>query len=293
MVNDSENSPAPRGSIEGGPEYQRIRRSLGYLQSRFLERPALEEVAREAGLSEAHFQRLFTRWTGISPKRFMQHLTLERAKQMLAASKPVLEAAFEAGLSGPGRLHDLFVSVEAVTPGEYRRRGADLQIQFGFQSSPFGTCLLGLTGRGICWLSFLEDGKRQEAVCEMREYWAGAEFLQADDKTASMAARVFSRLRGARDLTRGLSLFLAGTNFQLKVWQALLRIPAGRVVSYGTLGGAVGAPGACRAIGSAVGRNPIAYLVPCHRVIRESGALGGYRWGEDRKRAMLNWELND
>jgi AraC family transcriptional regulator of adaptative response/methylated-DNA-[protein]-cysteine methyltransferase len=271
-------------------DYGRIEKAIGFLHSHFLEQPDLAAAARAVHLSEHHFQRLFTKWAGISPKRFVQFLTAEHAKRRLADSRAVLEAAMDSGLSGPGRLHDLFVSVEAVTPGQFKARGAGLQIEYGFHATRFGNCLLGMTRLGICWLSFAASDGQGTSLREMKDYWSGAAFLENPAVTAGPARQIFSRL-GGRD-GRSLGVVLTGTNFQIRVWRALLAIPQGRVVSYDDVGRLAGAPGGCRAVGTAVGQNPIAYLIPCHRVIRKTGALGGYRWGEARKRAILGWELS-
>ncbi len=265
-------------------DYQRIEQAILFLERNFHRQPRLEEVARSIHLSEYHFQRLFRRWAGISPKRFLQFLTVEYAKQRLEVSRPVLSVAWEAGLSGGGRLHDLFVAAEAVTPGEFRRRGEGVRIAHGFHDSPFGRCLLARTERGICALSFVEQGAEAEAVEELRARWSGAELVEDPAETVAAAARIFQGGAGP------LSLHLRGTNFQLRVWEALLHIPAGHLVSYGELAEGLGCPGASRAVGSAVARNPVGWLIPCHRVIRELGVLGGYRWGTARKRAMLGWE---
>jgi AraC family transcriptional regulator, regulatory protein of adaptative response / methylated-DNA-[protein]-cysteine methyltransferase len=269
-------------------DYQRIERAIRYLQAHFLEQPALTTVARAAHLSEYHFQRLFSRWAGISPKRFLQFLTLEHAKQQLAESKAVLATALDSGLSGPGRLHDLFVAAEAVTPGEFKSRGAGVRIEYGFHPTRFGPCLLGLTPRGICWLSFLSDSGERAALQELKSHWGGASFGERPDATGAVINRIFPSLEGRQKSPP--NLLLMGTNFQIKVWRALLEIPAGAVVSYQTIGARIGAPSAARAIGSAMGQNAVSYLIPCHRVIRTSGSPGGYRWGEERKRAMLAWE---
>ena len=274
--------------LEDRFDYARIEKAIDGLHSRFLEQPDLAAVARAAHLSEYHFQRLFTRWAGISPKRFLQFLTVEFAKRQLADSKALFDVALDSGLSGPGRLHDLFVAVEAVTPGEFKTRGAGLHIAYGFHPSPFGTCLLGVTQRGICWLSFTNETGEREAVRELELQWSGAAIGEQPKTTARIAAQIFSGLDRPRKPS--LSLLLMGTNFQLKVWQALLRIPPGAVASYETVGGFIDAPRASRAIGTAVGQNAISYLIPCHRVIRKTGLLGGYRWGEGRKRTMLAWE---
>jgi AraC family transcriptional regulator of adaptative response/methylated-DNA-[protein]-cysteine methyltransferase len=269
-------------------DYQRIERAIQYLQAHFLDQPNLATVARAAHLSEYHFQRLFSRWAGISPKRFLQFLTLEHAKRQLAESKAVLTTALDSGLSGPGRLHDLFVAVEAVTPGEFKSRGAGIRIEYGFHPTRFGPCLLGLTQRGICWLSFVSDAGERAALQELKSHWGGATFAEQPDATGPEARRIFPSLEGRQQSP--LSVLLMGTNFQIKVWRALLEIPAGAVVSYEAIGARIGASSASRAIGSAVGHNALAYLIPCHRVIRKSGSPGGYRWGEERKRAMLAWE---
>jgi AraC family transcriptional regulator of adaptative response/methylated-DNA-[protein]-cysteine methyltransferase len=269
-------------------DYQRIERAIRYLQAHFLEQPDLATVARAAHLSEYHFQRLFSRWAGISPKRFLQFLTLEHAKRQLADSKGLLTAALDSGLSGPGRLHDLFISAEAVTLGEFKSRGAGIRIEYGFHPTRFGPCLLGLTRRGICWLSFVSDTGKRAALQELKSHWGGATFAEQPDATGPVAGRIFPGL--ARRQKSPLSLLLMGTNFQIKVWRALLEIPAGAVASYEAIGARIGAAKAARAIGSAVGQNAVAYLIPCHRVIRKSGAPGGYRWGGERKRAMLAWE---
>ena len=269
-------------------DYQRIERAIIYLQENFLEQPELKAVARASHLSEYHFQRLFKRWVGISPKRFLQYLTVEYAKRCLAESKPVLDVALDSGLSGAGRLHDLFVSAEAVTPGEFKTHGAGVQIDYGFHATPFGTCLLGVTPRGICWLSFVDGAGKRGAFSELKAQWSGASFEERSSSTARVAAQIFAS--GDPNHRERLRLLLMGTNFQLKVWQALLKIPAGTVISYEELRRHIGALDASRAIGSAVGRNRVAYLIPCHRVIRKTGVMGGYHWGEPRKLAMLGWE---
>jgi AraC family transcriptional regulator of adaptative response/methylated-DNA-[protein]-cysteine methyltransferase len=268
-------------------DYERIAKAISFLQANYLEQPGLETVARAVHMSEFHFQRVFSRWAGISPKRFLQYLTVEHAKRQLAESKPVLDATFDSGLSSPGRLHDLFVSVEAVTPGEFKTRGEGIPIAYGFHPTPFGKCLIGVTPRGICWLSFHENSSDRAALRDLESHWRGAELVDDAKATAPTVKQIFSNLGREKS---SLSLLLMGTNFQLKVWQALLRIPRGDVTTYENIGQIIGAPKSARAIGSAVGDNRVAYLIPCHRVIRKSGMLGGYHWGEPRKRAMLAWE---
>lgn len=270
-------------------DYDRIEKAIRFIQEHAADQPSLDAVAEHVGLSPCHFQRLFKRWAGVSPKRFLQYLTVERAKELLRASSPVLDAAHEVGLSGPGRLHDLFVSVEAVTPGEFKAFGEGLEIRYGFHSSPFGLCLAALTRRGLCALRFVEEGARGPAVAELRKDWKGAELLEDPESTGAVVERIFSRAGTCAQ--RPLRLLLRGTNFQLRVWEALLRIPEGALVSYRALAGAVGRPKATRAVANAVGANPVAYLIPCHRVLRSSGELGGYRWGTARKGAILGREL--
>lgn len=269
-------------------DYARIEHAIRYLAAHFRRQPSLAEAARHVGLSEFHFQRLFTRWAGVSPKRFLQFLTADYARQLLRESHNVMDVAFETGLSGPGRLHDLFVNVEAVTPGEFKREGGGLTIRYGEHDSPFGPCLIGVTERGICWLAFVSPGGGRRALGALRDHWRDATLEQDERATRAMARRVFDR---ARDRTGApLPLLLKGTNFQLKVWEALLRVPAGAVTTYQDVARRIESPGAGRAVGTAVGHNPIAFIIPCHRVIRATGTFGEYRWGAERKRAMLVWE---
>jgi AraC family transcriptional regulator, regulatory protein of adaptative response / methylated-DNA-[protein]-cysteine methyltransferase len=269
-------------------DYRLVAQAIEYLDERRLEQPSLEEVANRVGASAFHLQRVFTRWAGISPKRFLQYLTLEHAKTLLAESRPVLDAAYGSGLSGPGRLHDLFVTVEAVTPGEYKAQGAGLTIRYGRHSTPFGECLLGVTERGVCALLFLNGDGWERAVADLASRWPGAALEERPDVTGPTAERIFAGTQ--TDAERPLSLFLKGTNFQIKVWEALLQIPAGAASTYADVARLVDSPKASRAVGNAVASNSIAYLIPCHRVIRSSGAVSSYRWGAPRKRAMLGWE---
>jgi AraC family transcriptional regulator of adaptative response/methylated-DNA-[protein]-cysteine methyltransferase len=266
-------------------DYQRIEQAIHYLEANVGRQPELAEVAAQVGLSEFHFQRLFRRWAGISPKRFLQFLTKENAKALLARSS-VLSAAFEAGLSSPGRLHDLFVQAEAVTPGEYKSKGAGIRINYGFNLTPFGECLLAVTARGICFLGFVQDGDRAAVLESLRQEWANAELIEDPLLTAPIAEQVFSQQPAGR-----IRLHLRGTNFQLKVWEALLRLPPGTVVSYADLARLAGDPRAARAVGNAVAHNPVAYLIPCHRVLRQVGDFGAYRYGSARKKAILGREL--
>jgi AraC family transcriptional regulator of adaptative response/methylated-DNA-[protein]-cysteine methyltransferase len=269
-------------------DYARIEKALGFIAEQADSQPDLDRVAAELGLSPFHFQRLFTRWVGVSPKKFLQFLTLERAKACLADSASVLDATNEVGLSGPGRLHDLFVSHEAVTPGEFKRRGEGLEIAFGWVDSPFGEALILTTARGICGLAFVHDGGRKAAFEDMRRRFPRARFVEDAKRVARLARAVFAADRAPGEK---LHLVLHGTPFQIRVWEALLRVPPGALVAYDAIARAVfGAARGARAVGAAVGDNPISFLIPCHRVIRKSGALGDYHWGAARKRAILGWE---
>jgi AraC family transcriptional regulator of adaptative response/methylated-DNA-[protein]-cysteine methyltransferase len=267
-------------------DYQRIERAITFLREHYLERPDLASVARQVHLSEYHFQRVFSRWAGISPKKFLQFLTVEDAKQQLAESKSLLDATLDLGLSSPGRLHDLFVTIEAVTPGEFKSRGAGLEVRYGFHSTRFGNCLLAVTDRGICGLQFVDDGGQTDSVRALKQSLSSARWIEQPAITAPIVDRIFRRSGNGGPLT----LLVVGTNFQVKVWEALLRIPSGAVASYETVGRWVRKPNADRAIGNAVAHNPIAYLIPCHRVIRKTGVIGDYRWGAARKQAILAWE---
>lgn len=269
-------------------DYQRIEQAIRFLDVNARRQPELGEIAASVGLSEFHFQRLFQRWAGVSPKRFLQFQTAQEAKRVLRQSGDLLDASFHSGLSGPGRLHDLIVNVDAVTPGEYKRGGAGLAISWGVHASPFGDCLLGVTARGVCALEFLQPESAEGGLARLRSRWEYAEFVHAPQLTAPVAERIFGV---HRPLQAPLSVLVKGTNFQIKVWEALLRVPAGAVTTYARLADRVGRPRAARAVGSAVAANPIAYLIPCHRVIRNTGAFGEYRWGALRKRVLLAAEL--
>ena len=280
-------------------DYIRVESALAYLSENRQTHPSLAAVAEHVGLSEHHLQRLFTRWAGISPKRFLQFQTIESAKSLLRGSRSVLDTTYSTGLSSGGRLHDLFVTLEAVTPGEFKSGGTGLTIRTGFHDSPFGECLVGVTDRGICGLSFVVDGDRATAMAELESHWPGATFVDNPRSTRLTVRQVFAAWNGGRwqptapeervdDITpTPLSLLVRGTNFQVRVWEALLRIPPGTVATYEDIASAVGRAGATRAVGSAIARNPVAYLIPCHRVIRKTGAFGGYHWGAARKVAIL------
>jgi AraC family transcriptional regulator, regulatory protein of adaptative response / methylated-DNA-[protein]-cysteine methyltransferase len=273
---------------EAAVDYGRIERAIHYLEQNFQEQPSLRQVADHVGLSEYHFQRLFSRWAGTSPKRFLQFLTIQHAKNLLASSQSVLDAAYDAGLSSPSRLHDLFVTHEATTPGEFKQKGAGLTIQYGYHATPFGEALIGMTERGICGLSFVPANNCDHALAQLRGSWPQAHFVANDVQTRPFIDQIFQLDRAEGQVT--LPIYLKGTNFQIRVWQALLQLPPGTAVSYGTIAQMVDKPKAARAVGTAVSHNPIGYLIPCHRVIRQGGGLGQYRWGSGRKKAMLGWE---
>ncbi len=275
-------------TAEQHPDYQRIEQAIRFLQANFDRQPDLDEVARQVYLSPFHFQRLFSEWAGVSPKRFLQTLTAEHLKSRLHETRNLLEAAEMAGLSAPSRVHDLFVTLEAVTPQEYRTGGSGLQIHYGFCQTPFGECLLATTERGICWLAFVPEGGHEAALHELYAAWPEAQLSENQTIVARLAQAIFH----AAGPDRKFHLLVKGTNFQLKVWNALLRIPAGGVASYQTVAQAAGVPGASRAVGSAVGSNHLAYLIPCHRVIRQSGTIGEYRWSSAKKALLLGWEMN-
>lgn len=266
-------------------DYARIEKAIRYLDRERAAAPSLAQVAEHVGLSESHFQRMFTRWAGISPKRFVQYRTAEVVKQLLRQRRPVLDATYEAGLSGPGRLYDLIVNAEAVTPGELQRGGLGVTVRYGFHPTPFGECLIAVTSRGICHLAFVAPMTRKAALARLEHDWPLAQLVPDQDATRAMAAKAFPP--PGSSATPSLALHVKGTNFQLKVWRALLEIPAGEVTTYGAIATRLGDANASRAVGTAVGANPVSYLIPCHRVIRASGELGGYAWGVDRKRVML------
>ena len=280
-IGASSNVPFPDGD-----DLSPVERALEWLSRNFEHQPSLAEAAAHVGLSESHFQRRFRHQVGLSPKKYVQFLTLERAKAALAQSRSVLDAAYASGLSGPGRLHDLFVNVEAMTPGEYRHRGRGLTIRYGAHPSPFGRCLVMRTARGVCGLAFVSPAGVDKALADLARGVEAATFVEDDAHTAEVAEAIFGGSGNGNDI----ALHLRGTPFQIKVWRALLAIPPGYITSYGDLARRVGAPGASRAAGNAVASNPVAWIIPCHRVIRASGVLGGYRWGRGRKLAMLSLE---
>lgn len=282
---DTETTDYKQASLD----YQRIEDAIRYLETNYQHQPSLGEIAASMNMSEYHFQRLFTRWVGISPKRFLQYLTKEHAKELLGNSTNLLETAYETGLSGPSRLHDLFVNCEGVTPGEFKNRGAGIVITYGFHPTQFGDCLLARTKRGICNLIFIQEGGHQAALDVLKKAWKNGILEENTAKTSPLMEQILELSTEGK--TSPLTLFLHGTNFQIKVWEALLKIPVGSVVAYEDLAHYIGRPTAARAISNAVARNPIPFLIPCHRVIRKAGDFGGYRYGSARKKAMLGWEM--
>jgi AraC family transcriptional regulator, regulatory protein of adaptative response / methylated-DNA-[protein]-cysteine methyltransferase len=272
-------------------DYEQIRRAIAFLSESWAEQPSLDALARHLDLSPAHCQKLFKRWCGLSPKEFVQAITVDHARTLLNGAASVLDAAYEVGLSGGGRLHDLFISHEAMTPGDYKRRGEGLTMSYGFHPSPFGDALLIATERGVAGLAFVDEDraqKRGDVLADMLQRWPKAEFAAAPERTAHFARQIFDPGAWSRD--RPVRLVMIGTDFEVRVWETLLRIPMGRAVSYQDIARHLGQPTASRAVGSAVGRNPISFVVPCHRVLRGDGSLGGYHWGLTRKRALIGWE---
>ena len=272
-------------------DYDLVRRAIAYLTEHWSTHPALEELAFALGLSPTHCQKLFKRWCGLSPKEFVQVIALDHARSLLAESASVLDTAHEVGLSGGGRLHDLFVTHEAMSPGEYKRRGEGLQISYGFHPSPFGDALLMATPRGLCGLAFVNEDagqSRADAFADMQRRWPKATYIHVPEATAGHAASIFGTHKPRAKTP--VRLVLIGSDFEVRVWQSLMRIPMGRAVSYQHIAQHLGQPTASRAVGSAVGRNPLSFVVPCHRVVRTDGTLGGYHWGLTRKRAIIGWE---
>ncbi len=262
-------------------DFQRIARVIAFVDENFRRQPGLEEMAAISGLSESHFSRLFKRWAGLTPGRYLQQLTVEQAKRNLDDSHSVLDTALDSGLSGPGRLHDLFVRIEAMSPGEYKAGAANLDLSYGTTVSPFGDVYLVRSPRGICELRFLGERSSRQMLNASRARWPQARFQPGD--VSRDVERIFS---GSAEHV----LHVAGTNFQLQVWRALLSIPVAQTANYGSIAHQVGRPKAARAVGTAIGSNPVAWLIPCHRVLQKNGSLGGYRWGTERKAAMLRWE---
>jgi len=273
---------------ESNLNYQRIESAIRYLEENFQHQPELDDVAEKVHLSPFHFQRMFTEWAGISPKRFLQFLTVDFLKEKLFESKNLIDAAEAAGLSSQSRVYDLFTTLEAVTPQEYKQHGNGIVIHYGFHETIFGLALIGVTERGICWLSFLQNDEEPRIELEkMKTHWHNSIFKQDDVLTENFVNQIFNH----SNTKRSLPIFVKGTNFQIKVWEALLKIPMGNVTTYQTIASQIQSPKALQAVGSAVGANHIAYLIPCHRVIRKDGILGEYRWSSSRKKSIIGWEM--
>jgi AraC family transcriptional regulator of adaptative response/methylated-DNA-[protein]-cysteine methyltransferase len=278
--------------IGGSKDYDVVRRAIEFLHEHWTDHPDLDELAEYLGLSPAHCQKLFKRWCGLSPKEFLQAITIDHARGLLEGSASLLDCAHEVGLSGSGRLHDLFVDHIAMTPGDYKRRGAGIEMNYGFHASPFGETLIVATERGISGIAFVNEDigqTRKGALQDMMRRWPDATYQERPERTAPFVKQVFDPVTWSRE--QPVRLVMIGTDFEVRVWETLLKIPMGRAVSYTDIARHIGKPTASRAVGSAVGRNPISFVVPCHRVLRADGSLGGYHWGLTRKRALIGWEM--
>jgi AraC family transcriptional regulator of adaptative response/methylated-DNA-[protein]-cysteine methyltransferase len=269
-------------------DYDSVRRAIGFISEHWRAQPTIESMADAAGVTPDELHHLFRRWAGLTPKAFMQALTLDHAKGLLRDSASVLDAALDSGLSGPGRLHDLFVTHEAMSPGEWKTGGVGMTLRYGFHPSPFGTAIVIASGRGLAGLAFADPGEEQAALADMRQRWPRATYLEDRAGTAALAQRIFDTRMWRAD--QPLRVVLIGTDFEVRVWETLLKIPMGRAVSYSDIAAKIKSPKASRAVGAAVGKNPVSFVVPCHRALGKSGALTGYHWGITRKQAMLGWE---
>ncbi len=278
----------PHRALGPASDYDTVRAALEFIYANWREQPSLERVAEHVGLSPFHLQRVFTRWAGLSPKAFLQALTLDHARAMLRASASVLDTAYETGLSGPSRLHDLFITHDAMSPGIYKAKGEGLTIRYGLHPSPFGTAVVMVTDQGLAGLAFADPGQEEASLADMMGRWPKATFLRDEAATAPYAARIFDPHRWRPD--QPLRVVFIGTDFEIRVWETLLRIPLGAASTYSDIARHIEKPSAARAVGTAVGRNPISFVVPCHRVMGKSGDLCGYHWGLTRKRAILGWE---
>jgi len=267
-------------------DYLTVKRAIEFISTRWRDQPSIEAIAEHVGLSASHFQFVFKRWAGLTPKAFLQAITIERARELLRDSASVFDAAYDVGLSGPSRLHDLFVAHECLTPGDYRRD--DLTLTYGFHDSPFGESIVVAAPRGLAGLGFVDDGNREAALADMRRRWPRANFVADDESTAPFAARAFDPDQWRPDTP--LRIVMIGSDFEVRVWETLLSVPMGRATTYSDIARRIGKPKAARAVGAAVGRNPISFVVPCHRVLGRSGALTGYHWGLARKQAIIGWE---
>ena len=266
-------------------DFERIEKAIRYIQENFKSQPELDEVASHIYLSPFHFQKLFKEWAGVSPKKFLQFISIKHAKKMLQDNHTIADATYETGLSGTGRLHDLFISIEGMTPGEYKNGGEHLQLHYSFAETPFGDIMIASTPKGICHISFVDDNR--EGIDHLKNLFPNAVISQKTDLMQQQALQVF---KGDWRNLKDIKLHLKATPFQLKVWEGLLKIPMGRLDSYAGIAGQIQAPNASRAVGTAVAQNPVAFLIPCHRVIKSTGVIGEYHWGSSRKAAMLGWE---
>jgi AraC family transcriptional regulator of adaptative response/methylated-DNA-[protein]-cysteine methyltransferase len=269
-------------------DYDIVRRAIAHIRGHWRDQPEIEEIAEASGVTPTELHHLFRRWAGLTPKAFLQALTLDSARELLRSSASVLDASYEVGLSGPGRLHDLFVTHEAMSPGEWKSGAEGVTVSYGFHPSPFGSALVMATERGLCGLAFADYGEERAALDDMHSRWPRAKHAEDSARTAPIAARIFDKKLWRPD--QPLRVVLIGTDFEVRVWETLMRIPMGRATTYSNIAGSIGNPKASRAVGAAVGKNPISFVVPCHRVLGKSGELTGYHWGITRKRAMLGWE---
>ncbi|MGA8614697.1 MAG: bifunctional helix-turn-helix domain-containing protein/methylated-DNA--[protein]-cysteine S-methyltransferase [Xanthobacteraceae bacterium] len=279
-------SPMPLAAAAA--DYDVVRKAIGHIRGHWREQPEIEAIAEAAGVTPTELHHLFRRWAGLTPKAFLQALTLDGARKLLRDSASVLDATYEVGLSGPGRLHDLFVTHEAMSPGEWKSGGEGLTVFFGFHPSPFGAALVMATERGLAGLAFADPGKERTALADMKSRWPRAAYVEDSARTTAVAKRIFDRSQWQPE--RPLRVVLIGTDWEVRVWETLLKIPMGRLVTYSDIAGKVQAPKAARAVGAAVGKNPVSFVVPCHRVVGKAGDVTGYHWGITRKRAMLGWE---
>ena len=283
---DRTQNPMPLAAAAA--DYDVVRRAIGHIRGHWREQPEIDAIAEAAGVTPTELHHLFRRWAGLTPKAFLQALTLDGARQLLRDSASVLDATYEVGLSGPGRLHDLFVTHEAMSPGEWKTGGEGLTIRFGFHPSPFGSALVMATERGLAGLAFADPGEEPAALADMKRRWPRATYVEDSARTAVVAKRIFDPTQWQE--SQPLRVVLIGTDWEVRVWEALMQIPMGRLVTYSDIAGKVRSPAAARAVGAAVGKNPVSFVVPCHRVVGKSGELTGYHWGITRKRAMLGWE---
>jgi AraC family transcriptional regulator, regulatory protein of adaptative response / methylated-DNA-[protein]-cysteine methyltransferase len=283
---DRTQNPMPLAAAAA--DYDVVRRAIGHIRGHWREQPEIDAIAEAAGVTPTELHHLFRRWAGLTPKAFLQALTLDGARQLLRESASVLDATYEVGLSGPGRLHDLFVTHEAMSPGEWKTGGEGLTIRFGFHPSPFGSALVMATERGLAGLAFADPGEETAALADMKARWPRATYVEDSARTAIVAKRIFDQSQWQP--SQPLRVVLIGTDWEVRVWEALMQIPMGRLVTYSDIAGKVRSPAAARAVGAAVGKNPVSFVVPCHRVVGKSGELTGYHWGITRKRAMLGWE---